>query len=201
MSPPTSPSPRVLCLTLRSGSVGHAVVDGFGVTPRSFFTSRFDHLVRRDRLRAIVRLLLSSYQRFRPTYVVLGLPGRLHPERSRFAERLKQHLERLGITAIMKRLRDAAALFVARVRYRMSDELVNQLATHFVPDHVPGVPRERARAPHRRPAWYAVAVALAVLVEHHPRAAAALAQPSAFSIGTFHEAVLAAEHRLASLAV
>ncbi|MBI5511440.1 MAG: hypothetical protein HY903_21995 [Deltaproteobacteria bacterium] len=102
----------------------------------------------------------------------------------------------------MKRLRDAAVLLVTHLRYTaMPDEIVSQLATHFVPEVTPAVSSSDKLAWYWRPAWYAIAIALAVLVEYHPRVAAALARPGAFRIPAFHAAILAAERRLAPRAV
>jgi hypothetical protein len=194
MSSFSSP-PRVLCLTVRAGSVGHAVLDGFGVAEGSFFTSRLDHLAHASRFHALVRLLRSSCRQYHPTQIVLGLTGRLCAERVALAERIARRVAHLGITVTVKRLRDAAEMLVDRVCYRMCDELVSRLSKHFVPEVRPVVVHGDAQAWYWRPAWYALAIALADLLERHPLVAAALAQPSAFSLYPFREALRSALSR------
>lgn len=198
MSTPST-SPRVLCVTLRDGSVGHVVLDGFGVADGSFFVRRFDHLLVHRRFAEVLRLLRSSYHLYHPTRIVLGLPGRVRDGRRRIADRLAKHLASLGIEITVERLRDAAAVLVERVRFRTVPELVGNLAAHFVTSGVPATARTRGGALYWRPAWYAAALALAALVEHHPRVAAALAGAGAFRLPAFHRAVLSAEHRLTPL--
>jgi len=192
-------SPRVLCVTLRDASVGHAVLDGFGLAEGSFFIRRFDHLHVRRRFVEVLRLLRSSYHHYHPTRIVLGLPGRLRERRRRIADRLAKRLAALGIEITVRRLRDAAGVLVERVRFRTVPELVDRLAAHFVTSGVPATARTRGGALYWRPAWYAAALALAALVEHHPRVAAALAGAGAFGLPPFHRAILAAEHRLTPL--
>ncbi len=188
--------PRVLCLTLRAGSVGHVVLDGFGVAEGSFFTSRLDHLRPSERYRALVRLLRQSCRRFHPTRIVFGLPGAHHKDRLALAARLTRRLAKLRVAVSVKRLRDAARLLVERLRYTMANEIVERLAKHFVPDLAPLVERTRTHPRYFRAAWYALAIALATLVEHHPFNAAALAQPSAFEIAPFRDALDASLRRL-----
>jgi hypothetical protein len=196
MPPPRHVLPRILCLTLRAGSVGHAVLDGFGVAEGSFFTSRLDHLSPSARFRALVRLVRESCRRFRPTRVVFGLPGPHRADRLALANRLVQRLAKIRVALSVKRLRDAARLLVERLRYTMADEIVERLARHFAPDLAPLVDRTRSRPPYWRAAWYALAIALATLVEHHPMDAAALAQPSAFALASFRTALQSALHRV-----
>lgn len=186
---------------LRLGSVGHAVLDGYGVPAHSFFTSRLDHLPRAARAACIARLLARSCARFHPTRVVLGLPGPVRADRLALAERLRRTLRAHRIPVSTKRLRDGAALVVRRVRYRMAKELVDGLAQHFVPELATRRPGAHRRAWYWRPAWYAVAVALAVLTEHHPFAAAALARPSAFRLPAFRAALTKSAARLTPPAV
>lgn len=191
MSPPVS-IPRILCVTLRSASVGHAVLDGFGVVESSFFTSRLDHLPPGQRYRKLIRMLLASCRRFRPTRVVLGLPGALRSDRQALAARLAHRLRRCRVDIAVRRFCHAARLLVGRLRYTMADEVVERLAAHFVPELTPLVARTRSSPRYWRPAWYAVAIALATLVEHHPFDAAALARPSAFHLAPFRMALGAA---------
>ncbi len=196
MSLSSSLSPRVLCVTLRTGSIGHAVLDGYGVPDGAFFTRRIDHLASRRRMNALLELLLDSYRRYHPHHVVLGLTGRHCPGRVALAKQLADRLRRSGIVARVKHLHDAASLLVARVGHSMADALVTQLATHFVPDVTPAVSRKHPHAWYWRPAWYALAIALLVLVDRHPRVAAALARPGAYLITAFGQALAAAEKRL-----
>lgn len=193
-------APRILCITLRNGSVGHAVLDGFGIAEGSFFTTRLDHLRPSRRYQRLVRLLRASCRRFHPTRIVFGLPGARHAERLALAERLARRLRSLNVAFTMKRLADAARLLVERLRYTMADEVVERLAEHFVPDLSPLVARTQTSPRYWRAAWYAVAIALATLVEHHPYDAAALAQPSAFLLRPFREALRSALTPAASYA-
>jgi len=181
---------RVLCVTLRAGSVGHAVLDGFGVAEGSFFTRRLDHLAPARRLTAIVRLIKSSCRRFAATRIVLGLPGARSQQRFDLATRLRQRLSSLRRVCVsVRRLSDAASVLVERVRLRMSDELIERLAMHVVPDLAPFVERARRTPRYWRAAWYAVAVAFAELVAKHPLDAAALVQPGAFALRAFQAAL------------
>lgn len=180
---------RVLCITLRSGSVGHAVLDGFGVAEGSFFTSRLDHLQPSLRYQKLLRLLRSSCRRFRPTRIVFGLPGPVRADRLALATRLSRRLRSQDVAVSVKRLCHAARLLVERFRYTMAHDVVERLAAHFVPSLTSFVDRDHANPRYWRAAWYAVAVALATLVEHHPYDAAALAQPSAFSLRPFRDAL------------
>ena len=188
--------PRVLCLVLRSGSIGHVVLDGFGVAERSFFTSRVDHLPPAARFAWMAALVTHSCARYRPTRVVLGLPGRLHADRLTLAEHLLRHLRGARLHASVKRLSEAARVLVGHVQYRMADEIVDHLVAHFVPDLAPRHTRGNPLAWYWRPAWCALAIALAELVEHHPLVAAALARPSAFSLRSFRAALAAAGARI-----
>lgn len=197
MTSEKQPRPRILCLILRHGSVGHAVLDGFGVAEHSFFTSRLDHLPHGRRTAQIVKLLARSCARFHPTRVVFGLPGARRADRVALAERLSQCLRYTHIATSTQRLCDAAGLLVHRVRYRMAKEIVDQLVEHFVPELAAQRPRTNLRAWYWYPAWYATAVALAVLTEHHPLTAAALARPGAFSLPAFREALTKSARRLA----
>lgn len=189
---PSVPVPRVLCITLRSGSIGHAVLDGFGIAEGSFFTSRLDHMRPALRYKKLLRLLLASCRRFHPTRIVFGLPGPLRSERLVLADRLSRRLRSFGVSVSVKRLCDAARLLVERLRHTMADEVVERLARHFAPELTPLVERTIASPHYWRAAWYAFAIALATLVEHHPYDAAALAQPSAFLLPPFRAALLAA---------
>ena len=180
---------RILCITLRDGSVGHAVLDGFGVAERSFFTRRLDHLRPRARYHAIVRLLCESCRRFRPGSIVIGLPVAPQPARVSLAARLARRVARLRVSVSVRHLRDAACLLVERVRVGMMGELIENLARHFVPDLSVYLPRTRSSPQYWRAAWYALAIALAVLVERHPVTAAALAQPGAFQLQAFRLAL------------
>lgn len=181
---------RILCVTLRAGSVGHAVLDGFGVAEGSFFTRRLDHLAPPRRLAAIVRLIKASCRRFAATRIVLGLPGACCPQRLDLATRLQERLSPLRrVVVSVRRLSDAASVLVERVRLRMSEELIERLAKHVVPDLAPFVERARRTPRYWRAAWYAVAVAFAELVALHPLDAAALAQPGAFTLRAFRTAL------------
>ncbi len=187
---------RVLCITLRAGSVGHAVLDGFGILDGAFFTSRFDHLAPRRRFNWLLQLVRTSFARFHPTRVVLGLPESRHSEKRSLAKRLAQRLASLGVRVSIRRLRDAALILVAERRLGTAKELAAKLAEHFVPELALMRDRSTRRAWYWRPAWFALAIALAVLVERHPRVAAALAQPSAFLLEPFRRALVASEQRL-----
>lgn len=183
------PLPRILCVTLRPGSVGHAVLDGYGVVERSFFTSRLDHLPPAERFRRLLRLVRASCRRFRPTRIVLGLTGAFREDRLALATRLARRLRQCPVAISLKRFCHAARLLVGRPRYTMADEVVERLAEHFVPELTPLVARTRSSPQYWRSAWYAVAIALAVLVEHHPYDAAALARPGAFRLAPFRAAL------------
>lgn len=181
---------RILCVTLRSSSLGHAVLDGFGVAEGSFFTTRLDRLRPAQRAGALVRLVRSSCRRFHATQVVLGLPGPRGAERRALADRIAVRLRRIrGVTVSIRRLRDGARLLVDRLRYTMAGEIVDRLVQHFVPELLPYAARVALDPRYWRAAWYAVAIALVELVEQHPLDAAALARPSAFTLQPFREAL------------
>lgn len=180
---------RILCITLRDGSVGHAVLDGFGVAERSFFTRRLDHLRPRARYQAIVRLLCDSCRRYRPDSIVLGLSWCPRARLSDLAERLARRAARLCSSVAVRRLQDDARLLVERVRVGMVGEVIDNLAKHFAPDLSSYLARTRASPQYWRVAWYALAIALSVLVERHPIEAAALAQPGAFRLPAFSAAL------------
>lgn len=194
-------SPRVLCLTLREGSVGHAVLDGFGVSEGSFFTSRLDHLTSRRRFSRVLRLVRSSCERFQPTRIVFGVPEHARIRRRALAKRLARALGPLRVEVSIRDLRYASLLLVERHRRRRVESFIERLAELFAPDLAPLVERARKLAWYWRPAWYALLGALAELVEHHPRVGAALARPDAFAIPSFRAAVVAAERRLTPSAV
>ncbi len=180
---------RILCITLREGSVGHAVLDGFGVAEGSFFTRRLDHLRPRSRYRAIVRLLCDSCRRFHPSTIIFGLSWSPGARLTTLAERLARSVARTRAFVSVRRLHDAARLLVEGVSARAAHTLVERLAAHFVPDLAPYVRRTRSSPQYWRAAWYALAIALSVLVERHPVEAAALAQPNAFRLPAFYRAL------------
>lgn len=189
MPSPSLARARILCITLRDGSVGHAVLDGFGVAEGSFFTRRLDHLRPRSRYRAIVQLLCDSCRRFHPSSIILGLSWSPRAGLSNLAERLARRVARKRVFVSVRRLQRAARLLVEGASARAADKLIDLLAAHFVPDLAPYVRRTRSSPQYRRAAWYALTIALAVLVERHPVDAAALAQPGAFRLPSFRAAL------------
>lgn len=189
--------PRILCVTLRSGSIGHAVLDGFGVAEGSFFTKRLDHLARHRRLGVIARLICESCRRFATTRIVLGLTGPLTASRQDLARQLRERLERLTRkTVVVRRLADAARVLVDRVRLRMCEELVERVTAFVAPELTRFAERTRRAPMYWRAAWYAVVVAFSELVTDYPFDAAALAQPGAFTLHAFRVALAKSLSRL-----
>lgn len=189
--------PRILCVTLRAGSIGHAVLDGFGVAEESFFARRLSHLRDSRRLGALARFVCSSCRRYRTSRIVLGLPESVTPDRQRLADRLRTRLERLTRrVVVVRRIRDAARLLLDRARVRLGQVLVDRVATAVAPSLAHLTEKTRRVPMYRRAAWYAVAVAFAELVAVSPFTAAALAQPAAFKLDSFRTALAEALTRV-----
>lgn len=188
--PRTLTYPRILCITLRAGSIGHAVLDGFGVAEGSFFTKRLDHLAAHRRLAAIARLVGDSCRRYAVTRIVLGLPEPLTALRRALAAKLLRRLTRRTRRAVViRRLGDAAELLVDRARCGTGQALVERVASVVAPTLSTFAERTRRMPMYWRAAWHAVAVAFAELLSSFPFDAAALVQPVAFTLPAFRVAL------------
>lgn len=187
MSAPFVPASRILALQLHAGMSGSAALDGFGLAPGSWRTSR----VATRSADTLARYLRSLIRRFRPSVVVLGVSRRAAAVDTRLRRLACNLLRSLGVPVVVRHVREAYALLRGRIRGTHREELATTIVEGFLPELVGRARLKRIRD--RRSAWHAIAVALVELIRRHPLSAAALATPRAFSIPPFRTALVQAE--------
>ncbi len=183
----SAPSSRILAFQLHAGCSGQCVLDGFGLAPGGWKTSR----VATRTTAELVRFVRRSVRRFHPSAVVLGVSRRMAPPDAAFRRTAFSALRPLGVPVVVRHMREAYALFRDRIRGARREELVHTIAVNFLP--VCSSELTPKRIHDRRSAWQALALALVELVHRFPRSAAALATSRAFSIRPFHVALLKAD--------
>lgn len=183
----SAPSSRVLAFQLHAGSAGQCVLDGFGLAPGGWKTSRIATRTTAE----LIRFVRRAVERFRPSAIVLGVSRRKVQSDATLRNRALSALRPLGVPIVVRHMREAYALFRDRIRGIRREELVHTITVNFLPECARGLTPKRIHD--RRSAWQALALALIELVHRFPRSAAALAQSCAFSIRPFHVALLKAE--------
>lgn len=183
MHVPFVPASRVLALQLHAGMSGFAALDGFGLTPGSWKTSR----VATRSPQALARHLRALIRRFHPSVVVLGVSRRAEAVDLRLRRLACAVMRSLRVAVIVRHVREAYALLRGRIRGTHREELATTIVDGFLPELIGAASLRGVRD--RRSAWHAIAVALVELVRRHPLSAAALATSRAFSIPTFRVAL------------
>lgn len=187
MRAPAVPASRILALQLHAGMSGAAALDGFGLTPGSWKTSR----VATRSTDALTRYLRWLVRRFRPSVVVLGISRRVAAADRKLRRLACEVLQALRVRVVMRHVREAYALLRGRIRGTHREELATTIVEGFLPELVGSASLKRIRD--RRSAWHAIAVGLVELVHRFPLSAAALATSRAFSIQPFRTALMRAE--------
>lgn len=183
----SAPSARVLAFQLHAGSSGQCVLDGFGLAPGGWKTSR----VATRTTASLVHFIQRAVTRYRPAVVVLGVSRRDALSDAPLRDRAAAALRRRSVPFVIRHMREAYGLLRDHIRGTRREELAYTLVEGFLPDLRSHLVLKRLRE--RRSAWHALALALVELVHRFPRAAAALATARAFSIRPFREAVVKAE--------
>lgn len=183
----SAPSSRVLAFQLHAGSSGQCVLDGFGLAPGGWKTSRIATRTSTE----LVRFVRHAVDRFHPSAIVLGISRREERSDATLRRRALSALRSLGVPVVVRHMREAYTLFRDRIRGRRREELVHTIIVNFLPECARGLTPKRIHD--RRSAWQALALALVELVHRFPRSAAALAQSCAFAMRPFHAALLKAE--------
>lgn len=183
----SAPSSRILALQLHASCSGHCVLDGFGLAPGGWKTSR----VATRTTAELVRFVRRAVRRFHPSAVVLGVSRRKAPPDTALRRAAFSALRPLGVPVVVRHMREAYALFRDRIRGTRREELAHTISVNFLPECSRELTPKRIHD--RRSAWQALALALVELTHRFPRAAAALATSRAFSIRPFHAALLKAE--------
>lgn len=178
MAEPVSTSYRVLCLTLHPGASGHAVLDGYGVQRKGFFSTRY--LVRgaRTPLRSLRLLLKRSLLRYRPHCVVLGIADADVDLARELRDEARRIARAARVSVVTRWLREGRLLIANRTHLGV-EQLARRIAEGFLPDLGAEVQALRKNVWYRRPAWDALALALVELTHRRPRVAAALATSAA----------------------
>lgn len=187
MRVPPAPSSRILAFQLHAGCSGRCVLDGFGLTPDGWKTSR----TATRSVYSLTRFIHRSVKHFQPSAIVLGVSRRRAAADTDLRRRAFDALRPLGLPVVVRHMREAYQLFRGRVRGDQREELARTIAVNFLPDLEPTFSPKRVRV--ARSAWHALALALVELIHRFPRAATALATPRAFSARPFRAAIATAE--------
>lgn len=183
----SAPSSRILAFQLHAGCSGQCVLDGFGLAPGSWKTSR----VAARSSAELARFVRRAVERFRPAAVVLGVSRRKALSDAALRRAAFSALRPLGVPVVVRHMREAYSLFRDRIRGTRREELVHAIAVNFLPERSRELTPKRVHD--RRSAWQALALALVELIHRFPRSAAALATSRAFSIRPFRAALARAE--------
>ncbi len=187
MREPSVPSSRILAFQLHAGCSGQCVLDGFGLAPGSWKTSRVATRTSAE----LARFVRRAVQRFRPAAVVFGVSRRKARSDHALRRAAFSAVRPLGVPVVVRHMREAYAMFRDRIRGTRREELVHTITVNFLPECSRELTPKRIHD--RRSAWQALALALVELVHRFPRSAAALATSRAFSIHPLRAALARAE--------
>lgn len=178
-------SSRVLVVVPHPRYTGVLALDGMGIVPGSLVTWDM-RAVRAERhlVLELAERVGQAIQHTRPAVVVLGAPAHERPDAARLRAALERELARRGVQAQPPASSETAQVLFAGCRDL--GEARDRLLSWFV---LPELER-RARSGssgdwYWRNVWHAAAIAVAVLIERRPLAAAALARPAALGEPAF----------------
>lgn len=187
---PSTPYVRVLAFVLHGGSSGRVVIDGFGVLPGSFRTSRHLDPGKENRDPSILsRLLERTLRRYKPSHVVLGVPPRENKVSRRLRRLARRLLHRYGVSVVVRRVMTACELVCRSRLWKDRNELGERLVRGFFPELRTQLGCRPRDVWYFRPAWHAASLALHEYMKHAPVRAIALARPEAFTMGTFAQRI------------
>lgn len=172
---------RVLALVSHQHYPALAVLDRFGLVPRRGAGRRLvrthahwswdlrlagAHPARADELVARVRKMIARY---RPAFVVVGIPSREGALGRAVRAQLAAILREEGLPLIVRRVATAARVILGDIR-----QTIRMLARTIHATFFPELDPSEAHGRRHRYRWYVLAVALVELARRHPRSAAAL---------------------------
>jgi len=196
MRSPLPERARVLALVATPRYAGSAAIDGLGLCPGGFESWDLRHHGSLDaKAQSLVARLRLLLLRHRPGRVVLGVPIRDDWRCATLRKHLHLFIAGRGEPVHVRESRVARHLVLGRERGPGRGALDRALVRGFLPELAAIARRGSESVRYRSHGWEAAALAVAELVEVAPRAAFALAQPQAFEVEAFRQAVIASERR------
>lgn len=190
-------SGRVLAIVPTPQFSGHAVVDGWGLTPGSFATwdMRWP-ATREELLRSFRRHLVRSLCGYRPAVLVLGVPRFDGPVSSALREAAMEVAAAYGVPTVVRLVTEARDLLLGCQRGSGDDTLADKVADGFFAELSGFRARKQTiQRRYRRHAFEAAALAVRELVDRRPLSAAAIAKGPAFAMGSFNAALMESARR------